>query len=71
MRYVSDEKIRNSKTGVVISIDRVINPIDMKNYRVAHAGSEYFFASNWGAFQKAQQLAGKAEKPLRNSCRII
>ena len=43
MRYVSEEQIRNPETGVVISIDRAINPEGMKNYRVAHNGSEYFF----------------------------
>ena len=60
MRYVSEEQIRNPKTGVVISIDRAINPEGMKNYRVAHNGSEYFFASNWCAFQRAQELAKTA-----------
>jgi len=56
MRYVSEELVRNTETGVVINIERVVSPIGMKNYRVAHRGSEFFFASNWGAFHKAKQL---------------
>ena len=58
MRYFVDEQVWNSKTGVVINIEFCAGRNDMKNYRVALNGSEYFFASNWGAYQKAADLAG-------------
>ena len=68
MRYIVYEQVRNPKTGVVINIEFWAGHHgrdDMKNYRVAIDGSELFFASNWGAYQKAAELAGIKQTKAR------